>query len=199
MARGAATRLHAEGKILDYSGRPLNLASRLMDFARPSGVVTDASFGIELLEDQLSEQFASQEVYIKSLAESSPASIQYTLNRTVIPSASTRPIQKIEWQEDHKNKTAKEIGQSRTFVHFLTKTPSDPDLIRVRYDFPAATKSGKRRGHIRTMEYVTKSTYSDEFGVPSVTISYAEISDALSRHAVKSTWDVNIYIRYPVK
>jgi class 3 adenylate cyclase len=54
MARGAATRLTSQEKILDYSGRPLNLASRLMDLARPKGVVFDNSFGIALLPEGVS-------------------------------------------------------------------------------------------------------------------------------------------------
>jgi class 3 adenylate cyclase len=44
LTRGAATRLVSNDKILDYSGRPLNLASRLMDLARPSGIVMDKAF-----------------------------------------------------------------------------------------------------------------------------------------------------------
>jgi class 3 adenylate cyclase len=51
IARGAATSLISEGKYLDYSGRPLNLAARLMDLARPSGVVFSANFGYELLDE----------------------------------------------------------------------------------------------------------------------------------------------------
>lgn len=39
IARGAATRLASGDLTLDYSGRPLNLAARLMDLARPRGVV----------------------------------------------------------------------------------------------------------------------------------------------------------------
>ena len=35
IARGAASRLFVEGQTLDYSGRTLNLAARLMDLARP--------------------------------------------------------------------------------------------------------------------------------------------------------------------
>jgi len=41
---GPATKLVSQDRTLDYSGRPLNLAARLMDFARPSGVVLDGQF-----------------------------------------------------------------------------------------------------------------------------------------------------------
>ena len=42
VARGTATRLASGGQVLDYTGRCLNLAARLMDKARPYGVVFGA-------------------------------------------------------------------------------------------------------------------------------------------------------------
>ena len=52
ISRGTVCRLVSKGKTLDYSGRVVNLASRLMDDARPSGVVFDASVGIDLLSEE---------------------------------------------------------------------------------------------------------------------------------------------------
>jgi class 3 adenylate cyclase len=67
LARGASTCLLSGRTILDYSGRPLNLAARLMDLARPKGVVFDESLGARLLPDDLRDQFASEQVYITEL------------------------------------------------------------------------------------------------------------------------------------
>lgn len=58
LARGSACRIFSGEKILDYSGRILNSASRLMDIARPSGIVFDSSFGYDLLEDNIKELFS---------------------------------------------------------------------------------------------------------------------------------------------
>lgn len=49
IARGAASRIYAGKKTLDYSGRVLNLASRLMNLARPTGIVVDGAFDATLL------------------------------------------------------------------------------------------------------------------------------------------------------
>jgi len=49
LSRGTACRLISDDKILDYSGDTLNLATKLMDFARPEGIVFDAKFGFDLL------------------------------------------------------------------------------------------------------------------------------------------------------
>jgi class 3 adenylate cyclase len=43
ISRGTVCRLVSKDKTLDYSGRVVNLASRLMDMARPGGIVFDAS------------------------------------------------------------------------------------------------------------------------------------------------------------
>jgi len=72
VARGAATRLAADSTIIDYTGRCLNLAARLMNFARPRGLVVDAKFlhGMKELSDTLS--FAPESVYIAGLTTEDP-------------------------------------------------------------------------------------------------------------------------------
>lgn len=87
LSRGSACALQStddkSGKTytLDYSGHKLNLASRLQDLARPSGVVLEGSKDIELLEDKLKKNFKEAEVFIKSIAEST--SIKIWTNKTV--------------------------------------------------------------------------------------------------------------------
>lgn len=92
IARGSVTRLHSGEFTLDYSGKYLNLAARLMDLARPRGVVfsdTHAEAFLEGLDDAL---FASKDVYVKGVAEEHPVRIHYTKDWTDIPSsAEARP------------------------------------------------------------------------------------------------------------
>ncbi len=45
IAMGPVGCLVSDSQIVDYSGRPLNLASRLMGMARPRGIVVDARVG----------------------------------------------------------------------------------------------------------------------------------------------------------
>ncbi len=85
MARGAASGLVAGDEVLDYSGRVLNLASRLMDLARPAGVVLDSSVGVELLPEELASRFARGDVTIRGIAEAAPLPIFYTPDRTELP------------------------------------------------------------------------------------------------------------------
>jgi class 3 adenylate cyclase len=64
VARGSATRLVSDGGVLDYTGRCLNLAARLMDKARPSGVVFADSHAKYLLTPELALRFSDDAVCI---------------------------------------------------------------------------------------------------------------------------------------
>jgi len=76
ITRGAATRLASGELTLDYSGRPLNLAARLMDLARPSGVVFDGRLvkGLEM-DAELLEEFTEDHVYVKGIADVAPMQV----------------------------------------------------------------------------------------------------------------------------
>ena len=97
LSRGAACRLATPEKTLDYSGRTLNLATRLMDFARPDGIVIDAEFGIELPPDELRGLFEAHDVYIRSVAQRTTRRIYALAGRTVISDAAKRPIDEPVW------------------------------------------------------------------------------------------------------
>lgn len=73
VARGSATRLTAEdGSVLDYSGRCLNLAARLMDLARPEGVVLHDKHAFDLLGEDIRSEMETAQVYIRGIAEDRP-------------------------------------------------------------------------------------------------------------------------------
>lgn len=63
LSRGPATCILSDSTVLDYSGDTLNLASRLMDCARPEGVVFDSNFGYELLKPGQKKLFNNKAIY----------------------------------------------------------------------------------------------------------------------------------------
>ncbi|HET7844774.1 MAG TPA: adenylate/guanylate cyclase domain-containing protein, partial [Xanthomonadales bacterium] len=73
ISRGSAcalvSSLDGARMVLDYSGHKLNLAARLQDLARPSGVILEGSPDVELLQPALREQFTSTDIYVRSVAE----------------------------------------------------------------------------------------------------------------------------------
>jgi len=73
VARGSPCCIVSGNKILDYSGKVLNLASRLMDMARPSGIVCDTSLGFNLLSKEKRESFEKDDnVFVRGIAEKQP-------------------------------------------------------------------------------------------------------------------------------
>jgi class 3 adenylate cyclase len=83
LSRGTATRLLSRGRTLDYSGRPLNLASRLMDLARPRGVVVDDSMFSGLDSSRYDGVLVSDSVFVQGLADRVPMRIRRTTEVTV--------------------------------------------------------------------------------------------------------------------
>ena len=63
VARGSACCLISGGMTIDYSGRLINLTSRLTALARPSGIVMDESLGINFLE-KIQGKTSSKRTYI---------------------------------------------------------------------------------------------------------------------------------------
>jgi hypothetical protein len=78
LARGTATRLVSEGMVLDYTGRCLNLAARLMDKARPSGVVFHDDHAAELMDETIAARFSRDNVCIRGISEQNPLPIYIT-------------------------------------------------------------------------------------------------------------------------
>lgn len=68
ISMGSACCLKSDEKVIDYSGRVLNIASRLMDIARPSGIVIDKKFNMDIIEDDIKKLFSEEVVYLKGIA-----------------------------------------------------------------------------------------------------------------------------------
>jgi class 3 adenylate cyclase len=62
-----------DGKILDYCGQLINLAARLLDLARPKGVVLDGAFGVNLLSRELQDIFLPSQAFVWGIAETRPS------------------------------------------------------------------------------------------------------------------------------
>ena len=92
ITRGTTCCLMSQGQILDYTGHILNLAARLNDFARPSGVVLDGQFGVNLLQEELRSQFEETKAYIRGVAETKPYTIFIQRDRVQLPDYALRPL-----------------------------------------------------------------------------------------------------------
>ena len=199
LSRGTACRLVSKNKILDYSGRVLNLASRLMDFARPSGIVFDSEFGIELLSDKQIELFAKDSIYTKGIAEREPIDIYYTKDLTRIPLLSKQPIDRIKWNTSKDSLTLRKIkGYPPRFYYMLETEPIDPSQIRVSITYPGVVR-GKKYKEILSFFDFSNFQYSLEAGKPTVIVEFDALAKRLEAAGVKDSWGVDIEIMCPAR
>jgi class 3 adenylate cyclase len=132
LSRGSACRLFSEDKTLDYSGSVLNIASRLMDLARPMGIVFDANLGIELLPDRVIKLFEKDYAFIKGISEGEPIDIYRTKNIR-IPPLNKQPIGDMKWEVKEDTKKLKQIKDfGPWFAYNLPSKPINLDQINER-------------------------------------------------------------------
>lgn len=197
LSRGTACRLVSKNKILDYSGRVLNLASRLMDLARPTGIVFDGDFGIELLSDEQIKKFATKNIYIKGIAERQPINIYYTKELTRISPLSKQPIDKIKWNTISRIMSLRKIKHLlRRFIFDLQTEPVDPSEIRVKITYPLTIRGKKQKDFVRFFDF-SNFEYLIEAGKPKVEVEFDALVKALEARKIKDTWEVMIEIMYP--
>jgi class 3 adenylate cyclase len=198
LSRGSACRLLSEDKTLDYSGSVLNLASRLMDLARPRGIVFDANFGIELLPDELIDLFAKESVYIKGIADREPIDIYYYKDYTNISPQSKQPIEEVKWKVVEDTRKLRQIKESNRFFSTLTSKPMDSDRIKVRITHPKVVR-GKKREDLISMFYFKNFEYYLDAGKPRLNLEFDALAKRLEGNGVKGSWDVKIEVMYPEK
>ena len=197
LSRGTACRLVSKEQTLDYSGRVLNLASRLMDFARPTGIVFDAGFDIELLSDEQIKSFAKDAIYIKGIAPERPVEIYYTKELTRILPLNKQPLDKVKWDSHEETLTLRKIKEYPALFHYFLETePLDFNQVKVKVSFPGVVRGRKRKDFIRFIDF-SNFEYSSETGKPVVVLDFASLAKRLETNGVKDDWKVNIEITYP--
>lgn len=206
VTRGNACCIHSkdekgEDKILDYSGKILNLASRLMEMARPSGIVFDESFGIDLLE-KTKELFSEENVHVRGIAEEKPVKVYCTVKYTLIPNSYKQPLKEPKWKtETHEyllgTLESSEIDQ---LVLQLDKNPLDENRIIVRF-----IHSNPRTKEIDiSYDFSVDDSeidYEHKGGISSILINVNAITKFLREKTKGLTKDMNIQIDilYPIQ
>lgn len=197
LSTGTACRLVSGDKTLDYSGKILNLASRLMDFARPSGVVLDSSVGIDLLPPELSGLFVKDKVCVRGIEEKTPLEIYHTKDVVILPS--DREPKTAKWRSVRKRVLVKEVRHASPSVfRFALPTPAiDPSAMTVTAYFQVpALKSVSTKGIWFTDIPSSKTKYMSVGGEPVVDIELEEVVVDLRDQKLKDNQIVTFDIRY---
>lgn len=203
ITRGSACCLASGEKVLDYSGKVLNLASRLMDTARPSGIVFDSKFGLNLLSKDNRELFLEDRVYIRGIAEQEPIIICYTRNFTIISDSYKKPI--IEPRLDTVEncflfKELKELPpHSPRLAILLEHKPIDVEKIEVKLMFEFVSKdTGKSFSHTLWRKVGEKEVYYRKRGKEHmVQIELKPLIEILNSRGLDDDTEITVRVIYP--
>ena len=198
ISRGTASRLGSDDRTLDYSGRVLNLASRLMDLARPRGVVFDDGYGINLLPKDIADEFHTEPAYLKGVAESAPITVHCWPQEVEVPPWHQRPLDEEHWEHKHLKMTLKEIRESsfRTYRVQLNPAPLHGAPVEVEVAYPGVTPSGRKAASTRYLS--VQPTIVTGGGLQYAHISLDDLDKQLTAANMKPSWQSAIKVSYQI-
>lgn len=196
IAWGTASSLVSKRSTLDYSGHPLNLASRLMELARPSGVVLGSAVPIELFAEATAKQFVQDTAYIKGLAEVGDPHVFHRTDRVVVPPSAKLPIGIENWHDQVETSSLKELRERGYFALRLEEEPVDRESGKVMIQYIVPTASGRRSQNSATLEL--ENEYFDTYGYHSFAADLGKAAKEIAQLGVKEAWPLTIRIRYRV-
>ncbi|NLD35661.1 MAG: hypothetical protein GX654_02210 [Desulfatiglans sp.] len=199
IARGTACCLYAGDEIIDYSGHLLNLASRLMDMARPSGIVIDGNFMNEIIPEELRPSFKKTDVYIRSISEDKPFGIFYLEDYVRISEAFLTPMSEEKWHTIYKTLKMQEMAGFGNFSIHLPIEPKPGTEIKVAMIYPKMVKKRAVRGY-RTHRVFKDFEYHNEAQESKITLDLKGSYTYLTRIGLKKVTPVQFKIQYvPVR
>lgn len=144
IARGTACCLFAGNRILDYSGHLLNLCSRLMELARPGGIVIDGNYGAEVIPEALRESFKPQDVFLRSIAEEKAITVLALTGHVRIPDSYSRPIAVDVWSSHDREIAVRQLMKvtAAECCFELKKKATSSEKIRLVMVFHPKTGAG---------------------------------------------------------
>lgn len=199
IARGTATRLVSRGQTLDYSGHPLNLAARLMDLARPSGVVFDSTLEIELLQPATVTKFNEEQVFVKGLSERTSMTVHVLTDMVEVPQFNRYPIGRYKQRlVPLGGMPFKRLKERELFHHTLHEEPADREQVQVHIRYPDKRPSGRKHpGLKRTATY--PATFRNFAGKMVAELDYRPVVAQFVEWGVKDGWEVEVMVEYPVR
>lgn len=199
IARGSATRLVSGKQTLDYSGHPLNLAARLMDLARPSGIVLDGRLGFGVLPKAVADRFTEESVFVKGIAETTAMTAYALADRVSIPQANRYPINSFRQHSTTDEKiTLQDLLERGRYLHPLDVFPADRESLRLFVRFPKVLSDGRKSSSIwTTWDYAAE--FVERRGSQYARVDYNSIVAELKQVGVKLDWAGLVWVEYPVR
>ena len=191
MSMGVASRLSTNNKTLDYSGRPLNLASRLMDKARPSGIVLDSTIDINFLRKPLRKRFRRSTTSVRGIHADTPIEVCFT--RDVLL-RTNGDVAVVNLKTQKYSTTLADIMCFDSAQYVLNVEPIKPKRIRVQALLPKTSPTAK---DLRSVD-VSGFEYAIREGRPTVEVRYLKLRNQLRSAGLTNRSRITIMIAYPV-
>ncbi|MCE5180245.1 MAG: hypothetical protein LLG15_00440 [Betaproteobacteria bacterium] len=160
VARGTAFCLFAGEEIIDYSGQILNLASRLNDLAKPSGIVIDEAFLAGAIPEKIRKLFRTESVYIRGIAEDSPRMI-FCSKDVIIPESSKHPLNSYKWEKTEIKTTYLKV--KNVVGSYTISLPAEP-LTKDKCKIKMSWASVINPGHTSSIEVTPYTLANDAEG-----------------------------------
>jgi len=195
VAQGPACCLASGEVVLDYTGHRLNLTSRLTDLARPSGIVIDGEFGLDLLSEKQQTLFQEDHVCIRSVAEEAPRTIYIQKGVVEIPEAARRPLRLEEWETVEVKMTVREWKLAGPWYGAdLQRKLKRSDGILVQMVWPKFRGGRRVRGLVDS--YPAPFSYLLQANKPVVLLDVTGMLRRLAEDKVSRTAQVAVVIDY---
>lgn len=204
LAQGAASRLLATDPndpdrelTLDYSGRVLNLASRLMELARPRGVVVDSGFGAGLIPDNVRGRLKSEEGYVRGVSPEDAVKVYFDPDLTRLPASFKQKPNELDWNSEVRSFTLKEIEEHLNPHHFrLAHNPAEGTVSCV-VTHSALSPSKRRISGLQTNFDYPHQQFRDG-NVDVVAVDFPSLAKLLREKGLKGPWPVSVRVQYAV-
>ncbi len=196
IARGTACCLHAGEESIDYSGHLLNLAQALLDLARPSGIVIDGGFRVEMIPDGLKPDFQRQLIYITAMAESEPVEVFVQRDFVRLPAKAHKPIIEKPWKTHHSVVNIAQLGAiGDTYAVVLPTQVDEGEEINVTMVTPAIQDGHEIKGF--SVEHSFASfELSNKPRRALVNLDLKSATSLLEKNRVPLECDVSFRIQY---
>ena len=195
IARGTACCLYSGEQILDYSGHLLNLASRLNDLARPSGIVIDGNYLLSVLSEVQKAMFREQLVYLRSIAEDTPAKVLYLDKYVQIPEFALSPLSGEDWKTIIKTFTKGQFVRiADTWAEPLPSSVKSIDKLKVTIIVPRKGLKG-----IFRVKDLTGFTYDEEGASPQLKLNIKKAREEIAMDTIAQNAKITLRIEYVPK
>ena len=188
VARGSVTRLMADASVLDYTGRCLNLAARLMDKARPAGVVFADRHAKHLMNAEVAKLFVEDEVCIRGISEQEPMAILISEGVEIAPSDREAIAEASHAWGDEQVLSVEEVRNSSSYSFNLPRPPRSHERVGIHVEHPRFGQDGRRTTALSWFE--VPGTFVEQPNGPVVLIDLKLVKERLKHLPATTTGKV---------